>query len=112
MHLRSNIFSSKPLRRQFAPVWMFLGLAAALLSAPPARAQNSPPTPAPGNPARAAEPGENNPEDVPVFSSDTRLVLLPVTVVDKNGKLLTTIPQSAFKVYENGIEQPLKIFRR
>ncbi len=91
---------------------MVLCLGAALLTVPPAGAQNAAPSPAAGNPARAVEPGENNSEDVPVFSSDTRLVLLPVTVADKNGKLLTTIPQSAFKVYENGIEQPLKIFRR
>jgi VWFA-related protein len=56
--------------------------------------------------------GGTNPDDVAVFSTDTRLVLLPVTAVDKNGKLLTAIPQSAFKVYENGAEQPLKLFRR
>ena len=36
---------------------------------------------------------------------------LPVSVLDKNGKLITDIPQSAFKVYENNIEQPIKIFR-
>ena len=51
-------------------------------------------------------------DDVAVFSTDTRLVLLPVTALDKSGKLLTTIPQSAFKVYENGAEQSLKLFRR
>ena len=37
---------------------------------------------------------------------------LQVTVTDKSGKLLTNIPQSAFKVFENGAEQPIKIFRR
>ena len=51
-------------------------------------------------------------DETPVFTADTRLVLLNASVVDKNGKLITNIPQSAFKVYENGVEQPLKIFRR
>ena len=37
---------------------------------------------------------------------------LPVSVLDKNGKLIPDIPQSAFKVYENNIEQPIKMFRR
>ena len=51
-------------------------------------------------------------EETPTFRGDTRLVSLNVSVADKNGKLLTNIPESAFKVYENGVEQPLKIFRR
>ena len=46
------------------------------------------------------------------FTSDTRLVLLPVSVADKSGKLITTLDQKAFKVFENGTEQPIKIFRR
>ena len=45
-------------------------------------------------------------------SSDTRLVVLPVSVADKSGKLITDLQQKAFKVYENGVEQPIKIFRR
>ncbi len=48
----------------------------------------------------------------PTFSVGTRLVLLPVSVSDKSGKLVTDIPQKAFKVFENGVEQPIKIFRR
>jgi Ca-activated chloride channel homolog len=40
------------------------------------------------------------------------LVDLHVSVIDKNGKLITDMPESAFKVYENGIEQPLKRFLR
>jgi Ca-activated chloride channel family protein len=52
------------------------------------------------------------PEEIPVFTADTRLVVLNASVVDRNGKLVTNIPQSAFKVYENGVEQPIKIFRR
>jgi Ca-activated chloride channel family protein len=47
-----------------------------------------------------------------VFSSDTRLVPLNVTVADKNGRLVTNLPQSAFQVYENGVLQPIKLFKR
>jgi len=51
-------------------------------------------------------------EDVPVFTSDTRLVLIHASVVDRNGKLITNLPQSAFKIQENGIEQQIKVFLR
>ena len=43
---------------------------------------------------------------------DARLVLLHASVVDKNGKLITNIPQSAFKIFEDGVEQPIRLFRR
>jgi len=51
-------------------------------------------------------------DDAPLYRLDARLVLLHASVVDKNGKLLTNIPQSAFKILEDGVEQPLKLFRR
>jgi Ca-activated chloride channel homolog len=51
-------------------------------------------------------------DEVAIFRSDTTLVNLYASVLDKSGKLLTTLPQSAFKVYENGVEQTIKIFRR
>jgi Ca-activated chloride channel homolog len=51
-------------------------------------------------------------DDVPLYRTDTRLVLLHASVVDKSGKLLTNIPQSAFKVLEDGVEQQLRLFRR
>ena len=50
-------------------------------------------------------------EEIPNFTADTRLVVVHSSVLDRNGKLVTNLPQSAFKVMENGIEQPLKIFR-
>jgi len=46
------------------------------------------------------------------FRADTRLVVLPISVADKNGKLVTDLKQSSFKVFENGIEQPIKVFKR
>ncbi len=51
-------------------------------------------------------------EEIPTFRSGAALVDLHVSVLDKNGKLITGIPQSAFKVYENGVEQPIAIFNR
>ena len=32
--------------------------------------------------------------------------------MNKDGKLVTDLPQKSFKVFENGVEQPIKIFRR
>ena len=46
-------------------------------------------------------------QDVATFTADANLVVLYMSVVDKNGKLLTNVPQTAFKVYENGVEQPV-----
>jgi Ca-activated chloride channel family protein len=60
----------------------------------------------------AQSPANPPPVEDPVFRADTRLVLLPITVSGKDGKLITDIPQKAFKVYENGVEQPIKLFKR
>jgi Ca-activated chloride channel family protein len=46
------------------------------------------------------------------FSSETRLVPLSVTVQDKSAHLVTNLSRSAFQVYENGVLQPLKVFKR
>jgi Ca-activated chloride channel homolog len=46
------------------------------------------------------------------FRADTRLVVLHASVTDKKGKLLTNLDRDAFKVYENGQPQQVKIFRR
>ena len=50
--------------------------------------------------------------DIPLFHSDTERVLLHVSILDKNGKLITNVPQSAFKVFENNVEQTIRYFRR
>ncbi len=47
-----------------------------------------------------------------VFRADSRLVVLHATVVDKDGKLVEDLPQKAFKVYENNVEQEIRLFRR
>jgi VWFA-related protein len=48
----------------------------------------------------------------PSFRADTRLVVLHASVSDKSGHLVTDLPQNAFHVFENGVEQHLKVFRR
>ena len=59
--------------------------------------------------AQSAQPPSS---DETTFRADTRLVVLPISVSDKNGKLITDLPQKAFKVFENGVEQPIKLFKR
>jgi len=51
------------------------------------------------------------PDDA-TFRVDTRLVVLHATVVDKSGRMITTLPQSAFHVFENGVPQQVKLFKR
>ncbi len=52
------------------------------------------------------------PDDQTVIRVDTRLVVLHCAVVDRKGGLITNLPQSAFKVYENKVEQPIRLFKR
>ena len=51
-------------------------------------------------------------DEIAVFHSGTELVDLPVSVLDSHSKLIPDIPESAFHVYENNIEQPIKSFKR
>jgi len=79
--------------------------------------QNAPPNrPAPSSATPPSTPQAQTaaaPQDeVPVFVADTRLVVVHASVLDKNGKLVTNLQEPAFKVLENGVEQPLKVFRR
>jgi VWFA-related protein len=65
--------------------------------------------------SRGQTPSQTAPESdkgPAIFSTDTRLVVLQATVQDKTGKLVTTLPQSAFEVYEDGKLQPIKLFKR
>jgi len=65
-------------------------------------------------PLSGQTPDAKVPEESPVFTfrTDTRLVDLHASVVDKQGHLVLNLPESAFKVYENGIQQEIKMFRR
>jgi Ca-activated chloride channel family protein len=45
------------------------------------------------------------------FSAETRLVVLHASVADKKGHLVPNLQEKNFKVFENGIQQPIKVFR-
>jgi Ca-activated chloride channel family protein len=47
-----------------------------------------------------------------VIRVDTRLIVCHTTVVDKTGHLVTNLPESAFTVYEDGVKQDIKVFKR
>jgi len=74
--------------RPLNKTWLLAGLLAAGLTGVAVRAQ----------------------DDIPVFTTELKEVTLHVTVVDKSGKLITNIPKSAFKVFEDNVEQPIKLF--
>jgi Ca-activated chloride channel family protein len=61
--------------------------------------------------AQSKQPPVATADEPTTFTAETRWVILPVSVSDKNGKLITDLQQKAFKVFENGIEQPIKFFR-
>lgn len=51
-------------------------------------------------------------DEEPTFRSDTRLVVMHASVMDKHGKLLTSLSKDAFRVFENGQEQQIRQFKR
>ncbi|MGD0014451.1 MAG: VWA domain-containing protein [Bryobacteraceae bacterium] len=51
-------------------------------------------------------------ESAAVFRADARLVVLHATVVDGSGRLVTNLSRIAFRVYEDGVEQTMRVFRR
>jgi VWFA-related protein len=65
-------------------------------------------------PVYAQTPDAKVPEESPVFTfrTDTRLVDLHASVIDQQGHLVLNLPEKAFKVYENGVQQEIKTFRR
>ncbi len=60
----------------------------------------------------AAQTVQTPPGDPVTIRVDTKLVDLPVSVTDKSGKMVIDLPQKAFKVFDNGVEQPIKVFKR
>src|ERR1700732_2341156 len=50
--------------------------------------------------------------DQTIFRTQTRLVVLHATAEDKEGRLMMELPKSAFQIYENGVRQEIKSFRR
>ena len=46
------------------------------------------------------------------FRTEARLVVLNVTVTNRQGDLITNLDRGAFRVYEDGREQSISVFRR
>ena len=46
------------------------------------------------------------------FRTETRLVVLHVTVENGHGEPVTDLDKKVFTVYENGVRQPIEVFRR
>jgi len=57
-------------------------------------------------------PAPQRQDEIPTFSSTTRVVVLPTTVVDKTGHLVTDLNKQQFTVYENNVVQPITKFKR
>lgn len=51
-------------------------------------------------------------DDSDTIRVDTRLVVLHCSVLDRGGKQITTLPRETFKVFENNVEQEIRVFRR
>jgi Ca-activated chloride channel homolog len=58
-------------------------------------------------PAAAEEPGEI---DGPEIVVDTKLVTIPVRVMDRKGRFLPGLAKENFKVFEDGVEQDVALF--
>jgi Ca-activated chloride channel family protein len=62
-------------------------------------------------PALAAqEPAEPQQPPVALFTASSDLVVLHVNVVDRGGKIVEDLLESAFEVYEDGIRQDIQFF--
>jgi VWFA-related protein len=46
------------------------------------------------------------------FRLDTRIVVCHTTVIDKTGHLVTSLPETAFTVFENKVRQTIRRFKR
>ena len=59
-----------------------------------------------------AQPPAPAEESGAVFRTGTSMVVCHTTVTDPQGRLVTNLPQSAFHVFEDGVEQQISSFRR
>jgi Ca-activated chloride channel family protein len=50
-------------------------------------------------------------DSIPLFTTDTRLVVCHTSVIDKSGHLVSGLQKSAFSVTENGAPQEIKVFK-
>lgn len=98
-----------------------LALAISLLSGAAIRAQikpSEPPKPQQGSSQPSAPAGQQTGKPQAAGQSeqharikvDTRLVVIPVTVKDRRGRLVGDLQRDEFRVFDDGIEQEINIF--
>ncbi|MEO8434404.1 MAG: VWA domain-containing protein [Pyrinomonadaceae bacterium] len=85
-------------------IFFSLALALTFLCAAVVMSQTQYPTERP----RRALPEQDQPEEV--VRVDTDLVSVDVMVLDQQGKAIRTLGKQDFKLYEDGIEQPIALF--
>src|SRR5690242_14777739 len=94
-------------RGAFHPLRLFVlvGISTCLLcSAPRVAAQD----PTQQERPRRAMPAESEPQDV--IKIDTDLVAVDVIATDAKGRLVRNLKREDFKLYEDGVEQPIASF--
>ena len=77
-------------------------------ASPPASAAGQQPSPPP-SPSPGQEPGTDT--GTFVFHSDVEEVVLHATVIDDKQRMVTTLDQNAFTIFEDGKPQVIKSFR-
>jgi VWFA-related protein len=68
--------------------------------------------PASARPTPTPEPGSEESADIdgPEIVVDTRLVTIPVRVMDRKGRFLPGLAKENFRIFEDGIEQEVALF--
>ncbi|HEV8385022.1 MAG TPA: VWA domain-containing protein [Candidatus Acidoferrales bacterium] len=62
-------------------------------------------------PPQSASPQKKK-DDIYTLSRDVNLVVLHATVLDDRGRFISDLPQNAFRVFEDRVEQKLSVFKR
>jgi Ca-activated chloride channel family protein len=57
-------------------------------------------------------PPQKKKDDTYTLTRDVNLVVLHATVLDDRGRFVSDLPQTAFRVYEDKVEQKLSVFKR
>ena len=92
---------SRPRRVQSAPK----------LSTPPTLSNAAPkPVALNSTPTAVPEPSVEEVSEGDVVRIDTNFVTVPVSVLDRQGRFIPGLQREDFKVFENGVEQPIAFF--
>ncbi|MGI8813294.1 MAG: VWA domain-containing protein [Pyrinomonadaceae bacterium] len=67
-------------------------------------------SPAPTASAPVASPSLTPADTDEVVKVDSNLITVPVSVYDRNGLYIPNLQQKDFKIFEDGVEQPIKYF--